>query len=199
MGAPFPPSGSGWPDPAGPPPPPPPPYGEPPRPGYGAPPPPGYGSAQPPSGAVGISGPSGPRAGFWRRLGAALIDGILLGLVNGIVQAFVGELAAGGVGLALGFLYYGYFEGGPAGQTVGKKALDIRVVRSIDGGPLGWGTSLLRHLCSYLSALPCLLGYFWMLWDQEKQTWHDKLSATVVVPAAAWPPPADSFGKPPQA
>ncbi len=208
MGAPFPPSG-GWPDPAGPPPPPPPPppygeppppgYGAPPPPGYGAPPPPGYGSAQPPSGAAGVSGPSGPRAGFWRRLAAALIDGILLGLVNGIVQAFVGELAAGGVGLALGFLYYGYFEGGPAGQTVGKKALDIRVVRSIDGGPLGWGTSLLRHLCSYLSALPCLLGYFWMLWDQEKQTWHDKLSATVVVPAAAWPPPADSFGKPPLA
>ena len=75
--------------------------------------------------------------------------------------------------------------------------LDIRVVRLADGGPLGWSTALLRHLCSYLSAIPCGLGYFWMLWDPEKMTWHDKLSATVVAPASAWPPPPDSFGKPP--
>ncbi len=31
-----------------------------------------------------------------------------------------------------------------------------------------------------------LLGYLWMLWDPEKQTWHDKLATTVVVPADAY-------------
>ena len=37
-----------------------------------------------------------------------------------------------------------------------------------------------------------LLGYFWMLWDREKQTWHDKFANDVVVPTSAYPvvPPA---------
>jgi uncharacterized RDD family membrane protein YckC len=38
-----------------------------------------------------------------------------------------------------------------------------------------------------LSAIVCLLGYFWMLWDKEKQTWHDKFAASVVVPTSAYP------------
>lgn len=130
-------------------------------------------------------------------MAAAVLDAILLGIVNAIVRALVGEGLSLAIGFATAFAYHGFFEGGPSGQTVGKKVLDIRVVRSIDGGPLGWGTALLRHLASFLSALPCGLGYLWMLWDPEKQTWHDKLSSTVVVPAAAWPPPPDSFGKPP--
>nr|MDP9006408.1 RDD family protein [Actinomycetota bacterium] len=176
----------------------PPPYGSPPPPGYGVPASSPYGGAGLP-GPGGPPGPSGPRAGFWARLAAALIDALLLGIVNQIVRALVFEWVAFMLNFFVGFLYFGFFEGGPSGQTVGKKVLDIRVVRSLDGGPLGWATSLLRHLCSYLSALPCGLGYFWMLWDREKQTWHDKLSATVVVPAAAWPPPPDSFGKPPAA
>ena len=37
-----------------------------------------------------------------------------------------------------------------------------------------------------------------MLWDPEKQTWHDKLSNTVVVPVAAYPPPPNSFAQPPR-
>lgn len=141
--------------------------------------------------------PSGPRAGFWIRFAAALIDGIILGVVSSALQFGIGRFWGFGVGTIISFGYFGYFEGGPSGQTLGKKALDIRVARFADGGPLGWGTALLRHLCSYLSGLACGLGYFWMLWDPEKMTWHDKLSATVVVPAAAWPPPPDSFGKPP--
>jgi uncharacterized RDD family membrane protein YckC len=152
--------------------------------------PPGYGAPE---------GPSGPRAGFWIRLAAALIDGIVLGIVGTLLRFIGGPILGFLVSLLLGFAYFGFFEGGPAGQTPGKKAVDIRVVRAVDGGPLGWTTALLRYLCSYLSGLACGLGYLWMLWDKEKQTWHDKLSATVVVPAAAWPPPPDSFAKPPTA
>ncbi|MDQ4134428.1 MAG: RDD family protein [Actinomycetota bacterium] len=162
-----------------------------------APPPqdPGGYYGQPGSGAG--AGPSGPRAGFWIRFAAAFIDGIIIGVVATILRFAIGFYPAFGLQIALGFLYFGYFEGGPSGQTLGKKAVDIRVTRFADYGPLGWGTALLRHACSYLSQLVCLLGYFWMLWDSEKMTWHDKLSQTVVVPAAAVPPPPDSFGKPP--
>ena len=158
---------------------------------------PGYGVGAPPP--VYSGGPSGPRAGFWIRFVASLVDSILLGMLNSLLRLAVPDPLALLAGIAIGFAYFGYFEGGPAGQTLGKLLLDIRVVRSADGGPLGWSTALLRYLCSFLSAIPFGLGYFWMLWDEEKQTWHDKLSSTVVVPAAAWPPPSGSFAKPPVA
>ena len=73
------------------------------------------------------------------------------------------------------------------------------LIRFDTGGPLGWGTALLRNLCRIVSGIPCFLGYFWMLWDREKQTWHDKLSNTVVVPVTDYPPPPNSFGQPPAA
>jgi uncharacterized RDD family membrane protein YckC len=166
------------------PPPPPPPPSQPG--GYGG--PPGSGSS---------SGPSGPRAGFWIRFGAAIIDSILIGVVTGILRIAVGQIISTLIGLVLNFAYFGFFEGGPAGQTPGKKVCGIRVVRAADGGPLGWSTALFRHLCSYVSAVACLIGYLWMLWDPEKQTWHDKCSGTLEVPETAWPAPPDSFGKPP--
>jgi uncharacterized RDD family membrane protein YckC len=37
---------------------------------------------------------------------------------------------------------------------------------------------------SIVSAIVFLLGYLWMLWDPEKQTWHDKAAGSVVVPTA---------------
>jgi uncharacterized RDD family membrane protein YckC len=154
-------------------------------------PPGGYGGGPP-------SGPSGPRASFGYRLGAWLIDVVLLGVVNTVLRAIIGLYPGYLLGTIVNFAYYGYFEGGPAGQTVGKLALGIRVVRKEpDFGPLGWGTALLRNLCRYLSGLACLLGYLWMLWDPQKMTWHDKLTNTIVVPAADLPPPANSFGQPP--
>lgn len=153
-------------------------------------PPGGYGGSPP-------SGPSGPRATFGQRFVGWLIDIVLLGVVDFIIRAIVGVAAGSLVGFIVNIAYFGYFEGGPAGQTVGKRAAGIRTIRYDNGGPLGWGTALLRYVCRIISAIPCLLGYFWMLWDREKMTWHDKLSNTVVVPVSAYPPPPDSFGKAP--
>ena len=140
----------------------------------------------PPPAATG-GGPSGPRAGFFQRFAALLIDGILLGIVTGILWALLGRTAAYGINLLIGLVYFAYFEGSPAGQTIGKRALGIRVIDYRTGGPLGFGKALGRYLGRILSQIPCLLGYFWMLWDREKQTWHDKLAGTVVVPTSAYP------------
>ena len=132
-------------------------------------------------------GASGPRAGFGQRLGAFLIDIILLTVVSLVLVALFGETAASGLNLLIGLAYWGYFEGSPSGQTIGKRALGIRVIDYRTGNPLGFGKALLRYLARILSTIPCLLGYFWMLWDKEKQTWHDKLCSTVVVPTSAYP------------
>lgn len=131
-------------------------------------------------------GASGPRAGFWRRFAAALIDGIVIAIV-----AFVLAAALKGVGSALSLLfsiaYFTYFEGGPTGQGLGKRALGIRVVDFDTGGPIGYPRGFLRWIGRIVSDIPIGLGYFWMLWDREKQTWHDKLANDVVVPVESYP------------
>ena len=141
-------------------------------------------SYSPPGG----SGPSGPRSGFWRRFAAALVDGILIGIVGGILGAIFGldRNASNGIGTLLGLVYYTYFEG-TSGQTVGKKALGIRVIDLSGGGPIGYGRAFIRYIGRFVSGIVLLLGYLWMIWDKEKQTWHDKFANSVVVPESAYP------------
>jgi uncharacterized RDD family membrane protein YckC len=131
--------------------------------------------------------PSGPRASFLRRFGAALIDGILVGIVAGVLEAAISRSIGSLLGLALAIGYYGWLEGSPSGQTVGKRVLGIRVYDFRVGGPIGTSRGVLRYFARILSTIPLLLGYFWMLWDDEKQTWHDKIAGSVVVPVSAYP------------
>jgi uncharacterized RDD family membrane protein YckC len=134
-----------------------------------------------------MSGPSGPRASFGRRLVAWLVDAILLGIVIGVIQVATGRLVADLIGFAIGLLYYGYLEGSNSGQTIGKRALGIRVIDFGTGGPIGFGRAVIRYLGRIVSTIPCFLGYFWMLWDKERQCWHDKFANDVVVPVASYP------------
>ncbi len=124
----------------------------------------------------------GARAEFGPRLLAFIIDIVILGVINGILGAVLKT-----PGYALGTLvslgYIIYFEGGESGQTLGKKAMNIRVVDAETGGPLGYGKAVLRTIGRIASGFICYLGYFWALWDPEKQTWHDKIAKTYVVPA----------------
>lgn len=130
---------------------------------------------------------SGPRASFWVRLAAALIDGLMLAVIGAIIRAVLGDLLGSGVNLLLGLAYYAYLEGSPSGQTVGKRAMSIRVIDINGGGPIGPGRALIRYIGRFVSGIVCLLGYFWMLWDSEKQTWHDKFASSIVVPTSAYP------------
>jgi uncharacterized RDD family membrane protein YckC len=134
----------------------------------------------------GAGGPSGPRATFGARFVAALIDGILVGIVGGGFTLF-GDSAGSGLGTIVGLAYYTFFEGSPSGQTLGKRAMNIRVLDFSTGGSIGYGRAVVRYIGRILSGIVCLLGYLWMLWDAEKQTWHDKLANSVVVPTAAYP------------
>jgi uncharacterized RDD family membrane protein YckC len=136
---------------------------------------------------AGGSGPSGPRAGFWRRFGAYLIDAILLGVLYGILLAILGTGVAYGLTVLAQLVYFGYFEGSASGQTLGKRALSIRVIDFRGGGPIGFGRGVIRYIGKLVSSIPILLGFLWMLWDREKQTWHDKIANTVVVPTSAYP------------
>jgi uncharacterized RDD family membrane protein YckC len=121
------------------------------------------------------------RAGFWRRFAASFIDGILIWIVTVIALLVFGS-AAYVLYLVLQIGYFTYFHGS-SGQTPGDAALSIRVVGKDDGAPIGYGRAFVRWLVSIISGWIIVLGYLWMLWDGEKQTWHDKAANSVVVPA----------------
>ena len=67
-----------------------------------------------------------------------------------------------------------------SGQTIGKRALGIRVIDYRTGPDRVRPAGVLRYFAASSPRCPCLLGYFWMLWDKERQTWHDKLISDVV-------------------
>ena len=140
---------------------------------------------------------SGPRAGFWQRFFALLLDSLII-LIVPLIVIIIGAAAKSGGVLVLGYLlyivgyiaYFVYFEGGPAGQTPGKKALGIRIIDFNTGGPIGHGRAFLRLIGRWIAGVFCYLGYFWMLWDKEKQCWQDKMANDVVVPVSDYPVPS---------
>ena len=146
------------------------------------PPPPQAAETPPPSG-----GASGPRAGFWRRLVGLLIDAILLSIVGTIIRSIIGRGGGYGVTFVVEILYFTILIGSARGQTVGQMAMGIRVIDFNTGGPIGYGRAFIRFLVSILSTIVIFLGYFWMLWDKEKQCWHDKAANDVVVPVQYYP------------
>ena len=136
----------------------------------------------------------GARAGFWVRVGAVLIDGVVISIIPLVVVIIAAASGSGGLGalayvlwIVLAVAYDIYYHGGETGQTIGKRAVGIRVIDSRNGGPIGYGRSTVRLFGRYLSAAVCYLGYLWMLWDSEKQCWHDKMANDLVVPVSDFP------------
>ncbi|HVW32129.1 MAG TPA: RDD family protein [Acidimicrobiia bacterium] len=185
--------------------------------GYGGPPGGGYygapGAYPPPPYPGGYGG--GPvaygLASFGQRVGGFLIDAAIIWGVFIVGFIIVGATTPSssfddpnpgpsGVGIllmliswAVAFAYPVYFEGRPEGQTLGKKAVGIRVVRRSNGGPLGYGLAIGRFFARFADSFTFGLGLLWAAWDPEKQTFHDKIAGTLVVKASVYPPP----GRPP--
>ncbi len=150
--------------------------------------PPGEAPAVPASEMQAASGPSGPRSGFWTRFGAWLVDFLVLLVPSVAVTLILGNTAAANaITTLIGLAYYVYFEGGPTGQTIGKRTLGIRVIDLRAGGSIGYGRAVVRYIVRFFSGIVLLIGYLWMIWDREKQTWHDKAATSVVVPVEAYP------------
>jgi uncharacterized RDD family membrane protein YckC len=145
-------------------------------------------------------------AGWGARVVAYLVDYLIVGLVPTILYFVGGAMSAGtttydpntgaftttggsGGGTVLellggllslaGWIWVAYLEG-TKGQSIGKKTVNIRVVREADGQLLGFGPAVVRKLAHVLDGI-CCIGYLWPLWDAKKQTFADKIMNTVVV------------------
>jgi uncharacterized RDD family membrane protein YckC len=128
-----------------------------------------------------VAEPSGPRAGFGTRFVAALIDGIILAIASLVLSVVIGSTGGRGLGTLLTIAYFAWFEG-TTGQTIGKRMMNIKVVK-VTGDDMTIGDGVVRSVVRVISGFVCGLGFFWALWDPERQTWHDKAASTYVVPA----------------
>ena len=131
---------------------------------------------------------SGPRAGFWRRFAGLFLDWLILTVIGVIVEVAIKGAGGSAISILVGLSYFTLFVGSSRGQTPGMSAMGIRVISFDGSGSIGYGRAFIRWIGMYLSGIVFFLGYFWMLWDKEKQCWHDKLASDVVVPVSAYPP-----------
>ena len=130
--------------------------------------------------------------GFWARVGATLIDTLLITVISAPLLTFI-----------YGKSYWlgGAFVKGPADlliswafpivaviafwivrqATPGKMAFSARIVDAESGQAPSTGQCIIRYLGYFVSMLPLFLGIIWVAFDRRKQGWHDKLAGTVVV------------------
>jgi len=66
------------------------------------------------------------------------------------------------------------------GQTIGKQLLGLKIV-SVDGSPVSFKQGIVRYIGYWISAIPLFAGYWWVLMDNERRGWHDRLSHTCVI------------------
>ncbi len=133
-------------------------------------------------------------AGFWVRVGATMIDAVLIMVITFPLLVSI-----------YGWKYFGSGKilAGPAEFLIvwilsviaavwfwtqrqaipGKAALSLRVLDAESGENLSIGQAIGRYLGYFVSTIPLGLGLFWVGFDSRKQGWHDKLAHTVVVRA----------------
>jgi uncharacterized RDD family membrane protein YckC len=128
-------------------------------------------------------------AGAGSRFLAFLVDVIILSVVGGLLGVVFGlgmKTSNPGpsalLNVAIQVLYFVVYQG-QSGQTLGKRALGIRVV-TLEGTKPSYGTFFLREIIGKLvSGIILFIGYLMILWDGKKQGLHDKIASTVVVKA----------------
>lgn len=129
-------------------------------------------------------------AGFLRRMGAILYDGLILIALVMLATAAVmplthGEAIHSGNPLLQTYLFlvcFGYFAWfwSHGGQTIGMRAWRLRVQR-LDGSPLTLWQILLRFLAAIGSWLLFGSGFLYALFNRQHQTWHDRFSESELI------------------
>lgn len=122
-------------------------------------------------------------ASFWRRFGGYLIDAVIVGVGTSIISLIISATISSALGPVIGFVfaiaYYVLLNAN--GGTLGKQALGMRLEHAETGEDIGIGRALARYVVAIASGLALGLGYLWSIWDDKKQTWHDKAANSVVV------------------
>jgi uncharacterized RDD family membrane protein YckC len=149
-------------------------------------------------------------AGFWLRLVAIIIDGIILSIsswiIIGPILATMG-IASGLsfmdlqnlddpsmiiptimamfgiawiVGMVIDILYHSLMESSKFQGSIGKMALGL-IVTDLNGQKLDFSKALVRNICKLISRFICFIGYIIAGFTEKKQALHDIIAGTLVM------------------
>ncbi|MTH54570.1 hypothetical protein GKZ89_14290 [Bacillus mangrovi] len=141
------------------------------------------------------------QAGFWKRAGAYMIDGIIVGVLTFLFLLLIGaagmaldsagiqkesfESIVGVLGVAvylsIPWLYTSFFHSSRLQATPGKMAVSIIVVSEKGLDRISFWKATVRYLSSILSGLIFFFGYIMAGLTKHKQALHDLLADTYVV------------------
>lgn len=181
----------------------------PPPPGYAPTPPPyaGYGATGYAVPAYAAPQPGATYAHWGLRLAGYLIDSLIVAPFsigaavvlganttttgydaygNAVTSTSTSGAAIAGLLYLAGFVILAwnlFYRQGRTGYSVGKQVLGIKLIKEATGQPLGAWPAFGRQLLHILDALSLGIGYLWPLWDRKRQTFADKIMASVVIVA----------------
>ncbi len=130
--------------------------------------------------------------GFFARLWASIIDTLWISLfilvilfsIFGIDYLNMPDSEQGVMGSLLWWLL-------PAIMTIGfwffrsaspgKILISAKIVDRKTGKKPDWWQIVARYVAYFISLLPFGFGFLWILWDDHKQGWHDKIASTLVI------------------
>jgi uncharacterized RDD family membrane protein YckC len=140
-------------------------------------------------------------AEFLPRVGAALLDGLFVGLIGCIPNVIVfgilfaanannpenadavGALAnicSGIIGLVVGAIYYVTLDSSAKQGTWGKQIVGLKVA-DLEGRRLSVGRAIGRYFAHYLTYCTCSIGFLLPLFTKNRQTLHDLISGCIVI------------------
>ena len=119
-------------------------------------------------------------ADFGTRLVAWLIDAVIVGVPAFILMMLLAVMLIYPLLLVASVGYQLYFWT-TTGQTIGKKAMGLKVVSAETGELLDYGGAAMRYVGYIVSGIALYLGYLWIIWDPQHDGWHDKIAKTKVI------------------
>lgn len=151
--------------------------------------------------ALGAATPARARqqvsAGFMIRLGAYLVDQVVLFLIGFVVLSILIEALNPGVtssedeltnvqlgityavGVGLNMIYY-TITVGKWGRTIGKQIFGLQIL-TVEGKSVGYLRAFIRSIGYYFSAFTLFFGFFMIAWNKQARGLHDLLAGTIVI------------------
>ena len=133
-------------------------------------------------------------AGFWLRVAASLIDGLLISAVTlpfffviGVFSVlsrrnadFESNFGLSMFTILIQWLYYALMESSSKQATLGKMAIGLKVT-DLNGNRISFGRATGRYFGRILSGLILNIGFFMIAFTEKKQGLHDMIAGTLVV------------------
>jgi uncharacterized RDD family membrane protein YckC len=114
------------------------------------------------------------RAGFWIRIAASVLDALVVGVAVKLLPNIIEP------NFLLAYAAYCVVLWGLKGTTIGGIVCNLKVVR-LNDQRVDWSTALVRALSGFLSFFAAGIGFIWVAFDDQRQSWHDKIAGTTIV------------------